>query len=95
VAGVGDFFFAATEHQKFSSRCNDRKTLIKSLLLINQTNLLIMLRYAIIFFVVALIAGVLGFGGIAGASAGIAQIIFYIFLILLVVSVISSLLKKA
>jgi len=54
-----------------------------------------MLRYAIIFFVVALIAGVLGFGGIASGLASIAQILFYIFLVLLVVSLVSSLFKKA
>ena len=45
-----------------------------------------MLYWALIFFVVALIAGAFGFGGIASASAGIAQILFVIFLILLVAS---------
>ena len=33
-----------------------------------------MLYYALIFLVIALVAGALGFTGIAGASAGIAQI---------------------
>jgi uncharacterized membrane protein YtjA (UPF0391 family) len=41
-----------------------------------------MLNYALIFLVVALIAGVLGFGGIAGAAAGIAKILFFVFLVL-------------
>ena len=50
-----------------------------------------MLRYALIFLVVALIAGVLGFGGIAGASIGIAKILFYIFIILFVVGLIMHL----
>lgn len=54
-----------------------------------------MLYYAVVFFVVALIAGALGFGGIAGASAGIAQILFYIFLALLVISLIGSVLRKS
>ena len=45
-----------------------------------------MLYWALIFFVVALIAGAFGFGGIASASAGIAQVLFVIFLILLVAS---------
>jgi uncharacterized membrane protein YtjA (UPF0391 family) len=45
-----------------------------------------MLRWALTFLVIALIAAALGFGGIAGASAGIAKIIFVIFLVLLVVS---------
>ncbi len=35
-----------------------------------------MLRLALIFFVVSILAGVFGFTGIAGASASIAQIIF-------------------
>ncbi len=50
-----------------------------------------MLRYALIFLVVALIAGVLGFGGLAGASMGIAKILFYIFIILFVVGLIMHL----
>gem|GEM_PF-69937 len=41
----------------------------------------IMLKWAIILAVVALIAGALGFGGIAGAAAGIAKILFFLFLI--------------
>lgn len=45
-----------------------------------------MLRYAVIFFVIALIAAALGFGGIAGSAAGIAKILFYAFLILSVLS---------
>jgi uncharacterized membrane protein YtjA (UPF0391 family) len=53
-----------------------------------------MLRYAIILFVAALIAGVLGFTDIAGGLAFIAQILFYIFLVLLIISLASSLFKK-
>lgn len=47
-----------------------------------------MLRYAVIFFVIALIAAVFGFGGIAGTASGIAQILFVGFLILAVLSLI-------
>jgi uncharacterized membrane protein YtjA (UPF0391 family) len=53
-----------------------------------------MLRWALGFFVVALIAAVLGFGGIAVAAAGIAKIIFYIFLVLFVVSLIGHLASR-
>ena len=52
-----------------------------------------MLRWAIGFFVVALIAAVLGFGGIAVAAAGIAKVIFYIFVMLLVVSLLAHLMR--
>ncbi|SPH19577.1 hypothetical protein ASD8599_00311 [Ascidiaceihabitans donghaensis] len=47
-----------------------------------------MLHYALIFFVVAIIAAVFGFGGIASASAGIAQILFFIFLALFVLTLV-------
>ena len=52
-----------------------------------------MLYYALIFFIVAIIAGALGFGGIASATAGIAQILFFIFLIGFVVTLIIHLLS--
>lgn len=45
-----------------------------------------MLRWAIIFFVVALVAAVFGFGGIAGESAWIGKVLLVIFVILAVVS---------
>ena len=40
-----------------------------------------MLRWALAFFIVAIVAALFGFGGIAVASAGIAKILFLIFLI--------------
>ncbi len=43
-----------------------------------------MLYYAVIFFIVAIVAAVFGFGGIASASAGIAQILFFVFLALFI-----------
>jgi len=54
----------------------------------------IMLKWAIIFFIVAIIAGALGFGGIAGASAGIAQILFYVFLALLLISLVMHFVRR-
>ena len=47
-----------------------------------------MLYYALMFLVVAIIAGALGFGGIAGASVGIAKILFFVFIILFLVSLV-------
>jgi uncharacterized membrane protein YtjA (UPF0391 family) len=55
----------------------------------------IMLYWALVFLVVAIIAGALGFGGIAGTSAGIAQILFFIFLAFLVISLLAGLFKRA
>ena len=45
-----------------------------------------MLRYAVIFLLIALVAGVLGFGVIAGTAAPIAKVLFVIFLVLFIVS---------
>jgi uncharacterized membrane protein YtjA (UPF0391 family) len=45
-----------------------------------------MLGWALLFLIVALIAGLLGFTGLAMASAGIAQILFYVFVVLFIVS---------
>jgi len=39
-----------------------------------------MLRWALGFLVVAVIAAMLGFGGLADASAGIAKVLFVVFM---------------
>jgi len=50
-----------------------------------------MLRWALIFLVVGLIAGILGFTNIAGASIAVAKILFFIFLVIFVVLLIAGL----
>ena len=52
-----------------------------------------MLSWALVFFVIAIIAALLGFGGIAGTAAGIAKIICFIFLALWVISLIAGALR--
>lgn len=47
-----------------------------------------MLRWAVVFAILALAAGVLGFGGLAGDFAGIAKILLFVFLVLFVISLI-------
>ena len=54
----------------------------------------VMLRWALIFFVVALMAAVLGFTGIALAAAGVAKILFYIFVILFVLSLLGHVARR-
>lgn len=53
-----------------------------------------MLNWALIFFVIALIAAVFGFGGIASAAAGIAKVLFFIFILLFVISLLTGFVKK-
>ena len=54
-----------------------------------------MLHYAVVFFIIALIAAVFGFGGVAAGAAGIAKILFIVFLIGAVVSFLLSMGRRA
>jgi uncharacterized membrane protein YtjA (UPF0391 family) len=47
-----------------------------------------MVRWALLFFVIALVAALFGFGGIAGEAAWIGKLLLVVFLILAVVSMI-------
>lgn len=53
-----------------------------------------MLRWAVIFFVIALIAALFGFTGIYAGAAEIAKILFFIFLAIFVISLIVGLLRR-
>ncbi len=53
-----------------------------------------MLRWALIFFVVALVAGLFGFTGISVAAAGIAKILFYVFLVIFLVTLLLGLTQR-
>lgn len=52
-----------------------------------------MLRLAIIFFIVAVVAAVFGFGGIAVGAAAFAKIFFYIFVVLFIISLLGHLMR--
>src|SRR6187402_1228095 len=43
------------------------------------------LKWALIFFVVSIIAGILGFTGVSAASADVARVLFYIFVVIFIV----------
>ena len=53
-----------------------------------------MLRLALVFLIVAIIASILGFGGIASDSAYFAKILFLIFVVLFVISLLFGLLNR-
>jgi uncharacterized membrane protein YtjA (UPF0391 family) len=53
-----------------------------------------MLRWAAIFFVIAIAAAVLGFGGIAAGAAEIARVLFFVFLIVFLVSLVMGLMRR-
>jgi uncharacterized membrane protein YtjA (UPF0391 family) len=50
-----------------------------------------MLRWAVIFFIVSLVAALFGFTGISVAAAGIAKVLFYIFIALFLIALITGL----
>lgn len=53
-----------------------------------------MLHYAVVFFIIALIAAVFGFGGIAASAVGIGKILFIVFAILAVASFLFGLIRR-
>jgi len=54
-----------------------------------------MLNWALIFFIVAVIAAIFGFSGVAIATAGAAKMLFFLFLILFVVSLVAGITRRA
>jgi uncharacterized membrane protein YtjA (UPF0391 family) len=53
-----------------------------------------MLYWALMFLVIALLAGLFGFGGIASTATGMAQILFVIALVLFVISLFAGFLRR-
>jgi len=53
-----------------------------------------MLRWALVFFIVALIAAVFGFTGIALAAAGVAKILFFLFVVLFLVTLLGHVTRR-
>ena len=46
---------------------------------------IVMLKWAVIFLIISLVAALFGFGGIAQGAADIAKILFFIFLVICVI----------
>jgi uncharacterized membrane protein YtjA (UPF0391 family) len=53
-----------------------------------------MLYYAVVFFIVALIAALFGFTGIAAGAVEIAKILFFVFILLFVVSLLVGMMRR-
>jgi uncharacterized membrane protein YtjA (UPF0391 family) len=49
-----------------------------------------MLRMAMLFLILAIVAGVLGFGVIASAAVGIAKMLFWLFVVLFIVTFVAG-----
>ena len=53
-----------------------------------------MLRLALLFLVIALIAALFGFGGVAAGAIEIGKVIFFIFLVLFVVALLGGMMGR-
>ena len=53
-----------------------------------------LLHWAIIFLVIALVAGLLGFGGLAGTAMEGARLLFWVAIVLVVVSLIFGFMRR-
>jgi uncharacterized membrane protein YtjA (UPF0391 family) len=54
----------------------------------------VMLYWALMFLVVALVAALFGFGGIASTATGIAQVLFVVALVLFVASLLAGFMRR-
>lgn len=53
-----------------------------------------MLRYAVVFFIIAIIAAVFGFGGIATGAAEIAKILFFVFIVIFLATLLLEVFRR-
>lgn len=49
-----------------------------------------MLRWAVVFLIVALLAGAFGFYGVEGLAVQFARILFFVFLVLFIISLVTG-----
>lgn len=52
-----------------------------------------MLRWALVFFVVAIVAALFGFTGLAGVATDFAKILFFIFIVLFLIGLVFGLVR--
>lgn len=45
-----------------------------------------MLYFALVFLLIAVVAGIFGFGGIAASAIGVSKILFFVFLVMFLAS---------
>jgi len=75
--------------------CQRTKGVVKIDSKINRKGVSSWLWWAIIFFVVAVIAGIFGFGLISGVSYTIAKWLAIIFVVLFIISIIAGTIRRA
>jgi uncharacterized membrane protein YtjA (UPF0391 family) len=79
---------------RFGTESADFNVLLKSRVVPVKKARKIMLYWAMVFLIIAVVAGVLGFTGVYLAAAGIAKILFFVFLVLFIISLLSGGLRR-
>jgi uncharacterized membrane protein YtjA (UPF0391 family) len=84
---------AACERQELINRCGDGLCQHANQPTIDPVEGF-MLRYAVIFFIIAIIAAFFGFGGIASGAAEIAKILFFIFIVIFLATLLLGVFRR-
>jgi uncharacterized membrane protein YtjA (UPF0391 family) len=50
-----------------------------------EEEIVTLLKWALLFFVISVVAGILGFTGVSAASADVARFLFYVFVVIFLV----------
>jgi uncharacterized membrane protein YtjA (UPF0391 family) len=53
-----------------------------------------MLYWAIVFFIIAVVAGVFGFGGVESAVSKISEVLFFVFLVIFLIALVMGLARR-
>ena len=53
-----------------------------------------MLYYALLFLILAIVAGVLGFGRVAGTASWIAEVLFVVFLVMFIIGLVTHVRRR-
>jgi len=53
-----------------------------------------MLYWAVVFFIIALVAAFLGFGGVASPASGIAQVLFFVFIVVFLIALVRGFTRR-
>jgi uncharacterized membrane protein YtjA (UPF0391 family) len=89
-SGTGEPFFAASEPAaQLAVRISEFDG--RSYWLKVPEQAMTILKWALIFFLVSIVAGIFGFTGISAASADIARFLFYVFVVIFLVLLILGL----
>ena len=82
---------AAAGKAKVQNRELSRRYAVVGKRKVKRSGPMTILKWALIFFLVSIVAGILGFTGVSAASADVARFLFYVFVVIFLVLLILGL----